>query len=130
MEIRGDRVLLRAFRPEEHDAFVASRLSGEEGVSVTTFTEDEMRERVATSGEMTDRGVLLAIDVDGRAVGEIQGYTVGLPDGAFGIGIGLFDDADRGRGLGTEAVAVLTRYLFETLEVRRVEAGTHIGTLR
>ncbi len=127
MEIRGDRVLLRAFRPEEHDAFVAVRLAGEEGVSITTFTEDEMRERVARSGELSDRGVLLAIDVEGRAVGEIQAYRNALPDGVFGIGIGMFDEADRGRGFGTEAVAVLTRHLFEELDARRVEAGTHVG---
>jgi RimJ/RimL family protein N-acetyltransferase len=127
IELAGRRVRLRAFRPEELGRFVASRLSADEGVSVGRVPDDELRRRAASSGEMTDRGLLLAIDVDGRAVGEIAGYRVGLPDGVFGIGIGLFDASDRGRGVGTEATAVLGRYLFEELEARRVEAGTHVG---
>lgn len=118
---------LRAFRREEHDTFVASRMRAGEGVAVTEFSEEDLRSRAARSGEMTDRGLLLAIEVDDRAVGEIAAYRMGLPDGVFGIGIGLFDEADRGRGVGTEAVAVLTRHVFVAHGARRVEAGTHVA---
>jgi RimJ/RimL family protein N-acetyltransferase len=127
IELAGERVRLRGFRPEEHDAFVASRLAAEEGVTAVVASEAELRRRVAGSGELNGRGLLLAIDVGGRAAGEIQAYRMGLPEGVFGIGIGLFDEADRGRGIGTEATAVLVRYVFETLGARRVEAGTHVG---
>jgi RimJ/RimL family protein N-acetyltransferase len=47
-------------------------------------------------------------------VGEIMAYRAQLPPGVFGIGIGIFDESDRGRGFGTEAVALLVRHLFET----------------
>ncbi len=126
-EIAGERVRLRAFRRDEHDAFVAARMAAGEGVAVASPSEEELRRRVEGSGELTDKGLLLAIDVDGRAVGEIQAYRAGLPDGVFGIGIGLFDEADRGRGVGTEATSMLTRYAFAELGARRVEAGTHVG---
>jgi RimJ/RimL family protein N-acetyltransferase len=127
IEVAGDRVRLRAFRPEEHDRFVASRLAFEEGVSVALIPEDELRRRAASSGEVNDLGLLLAIDVGGRAVGEIQAYRAGQPEGAYGLGITVFDAEDRGRGTGTEAVALLAGYLFQTLDARRVEAGTHVG---
>ena len=40
------------------------------------------------------------------------------------FGIELFDQDDRGRGYGTEAVAMLVQYLFDEEEARRVEGGT------
>jgi len=42
----------------------------------------------------------------------------------FGIGIELFDQVHRGKGYGTEAVAMLVRHLFEQEAARRVEGGT------
>ena len=47
-----------------------------------------------------------------------------MPPGVFGIGIELFDQDDRGKGYGTEAVAMLVRHLFDREEARRVEGGT------
>jgi RimJ/RimL family protein N-acetyltransferase len=126
VELSGERVLLRALRPQEHDRFVAERMALTEGVAVTTFAEADLRKRAAVSGELTERGLLLAIDVKGRAVGEVSAYRVGMPDGVYGLGLTVWDEADRGRGIGTEAVAVLARHVFDELGARRLEAGTNV----
>jgi len=72
---------------------------------------------------MTDWGLLLGIESEGRLVGEVQGYRTAMP-GVFGIGIVLYERADRGRGAGGDAVRAITRYLFERQRARRVEGGT------
>jgi [ribosomal protein S5]-alanine N-acetyltransferase len=50
----------------------------------------------------------------------------GLPPGVFELGIELFDDADRGQGLGADAVAALARHLFDDRQAHRVQLTTDI----
>ncbi len=123
-ELRGDLVTLRAFHPEEFDALWQAVRSADPLVAVGTVVEEELRARVESSGRMTEREILLAIEADGRLVGSIQGYRDHVPAGVFGIGIEIFDPADRNHGFGREAVALLVSYLFSTGAPRRIEAGT------
>jgi RimJ/RimL family protein N-acetyltransferase len=44
--------------------------------------------------------------------------------GVFGIGIEVFEQDHRGKGYGTEVVAMLVRHLFDRDEAWRVEGGT------
>ena len=49
----------------------------------------------------------LGIEVEGGLVGDIQAYQPpdrSLPPAVYEIGVALYDPADRGKGLGTEAV--------------------------
>jgi aminoglycoside 6'-N-acetyltransferase len=87
------------------------------------FDREEVRRRVEASGEMTPWGLLLGIESGGRLVGEVQGYRTQMP-GVFGIGIVVYEQADRGRGSGADAVRAMTRHLFEEEGARRVEGGT------
>ena len=115
---------LRPFAPEEFDALWSAVVWADPTVAVGAMDPELLRGRIATSGQVTDRELLLAIEADGRLVGSIQGYREGLPDGVFGIGIELFEEADRGKGYGTTAVRALAIRLFETGGARRLEAGT------
>jgi RimJ/RimL family protein N-acetyltransferase len=57
----------------------------------------------------------LAIDVDGKLVGEIQTYEPPdrpLPPAVYELGVALYDPEDRGNGVGTEAVRLLVGWLF------------------
>ena len=68
----------------------------------------------------------------GRLIGEIQarGHPAQtLPPGVFEVGIVLYDPADRGKGYGMEAVALLTGWLFEQAGAARVQASTAVGNL-
>ena len=87
-----------------------------------------IRQRVAHSGEFHAGEILLGIEADGRLVGEIQGRCpeTASPPGVFELGIGLFDLEDRGRGVGTRAVALMTKRLFDDEGAHRVQAGTDL----
>jgi RimJ/RimL family protein N-acetyltransferase len=85
-----------------------------------------IRERLERSGELTEHGLDLGIEVDGRLVGDVQARADSLPTGAFELGIGLFDDRDRGQGIGREAIALLTAHLFDDRGARRVQLSTDV----
>jgi diamine N-acetyltransferase len=91
---------------------------------------ESFRRRLERSGKLW-RGCLdLAIDREGRLIGEIQARTTPkqtLPTGVFEIGLVLYRQQDRGQGYGREAVELLTRWLFEAARAERVQAGTDVG---
>lgn len=45
------------------------------------------------------------------------------------IGIGLYDPAVRGRGLGTEALRLWTTYLFDSTDALRLDLSTYSGNV-
>ena len=50
----------------------------------------------------------------------------GVPSGVYELGIALFDGADRGRGYGREAIALLAQYAFTDLDAGRVQGSTAV----
>jgi RimJ/RimL family protein N-acetyltransferase len=88
----------------------------------------ELAERIGRSGEFDGTELLLGIEVDGRLAGEVQARQprMGLPPGVFELGIDLFDEADRGRGLGRVALTQLLTRLFEQEGAHRVQLTTDV----
>ncbi len=86
-----------------------------------------MRARIARSGREVDGFLDLGIEVDGRLVGDVGARNPfgATPPGVYELGITVFDSADRGRGIGREAVGLLTAYLFDQ-GAERVQATTHV----
>jgi RimJ/RimL family protein N-acetyltransferase len=129
INLRGERVLLRPLRDEELETVWQARLSDESAPWMSTpQAYERLRERVANSGHFVDGWLDLGIESEGRLVGEIDARRPPrtMPEGVFELGISLFDAGDRGRGLGTEAIRLLTRHLFEREGARRVQASTWI----
>ena len=122
--LSGTRVRLRPLRSEEFEVLRSARQRADAAVSPASLGDEELRERIELSGTLTGWGLVLGIETDDALVGQIQAYRAQLPPGVFGIGIELFDQDDRGKGYGTEAVAMLVRHLFDREEARRVEGGT------
>ena len=126
IELRGGAVTLRAFRPEEYDEMI-SRIPGGD------LNDPEQmrirRARLEHSGTRTADELLLAIETGGRIVGDMQGRSIrmAMPAGVWEIGIELWDTGDRGRGLGREAVTLLTSYLFEHEGAHRVQGSTDVA---
>jgi RimJ/RimL family protein N-acetyltransferase len=88
----------------------------------------ELEERIERSGEFDGTELLLGIQVDGRLAGEVQARQprMGLPPGVFEVGIDLFEEADRGRGLGRMALTQLLTRLFEEEGAHRVQLTTDL----
>ena len=88
----------------------------------------ELRDRIARSGEFDGTEILLGIQVDGRLAGEVQARQprMGLPPGVFELGIDLFDEADRGHGMGVIALSLLLKRLFEDEGAHRVQLTTDV----
>jgi RimJ/RimL family protein N-acetyltransferase len=122
-------VILRPFAATEFGVLWRAVAGADPTEAIGERDEAAMRSRVEASGAMTERELLLAIDVDGRPVGSIQGYRDGVPEGVFGIGIDLFDEGDRGKGHGTAAVRALVTRLFDGEGARRIEAGTAVDNV-
>ena len=129
--LQGPRVRLRPLRTDEFGALWATSerwLSDSGSPMSPEDARARVREKIAGSGTMTAEGLDLAIESDGRLVGDIQARTnpKAMPPGVLELGVELFDEQDRGKGLGAEAVALLTAYSFDHLEAHRVQLGTDV----
>jgi [ribosomal protein S5]-alanine N-acetyltransferase len=133
IRLEGRRVLLRPIRAEEVDGVLAAREQFVTGAgSGGTRARERFRRRLARSGRFWRGHLDLGVELDGRLAGEIQARgrpAQTLPPGVFEVGILLYDRADRGRGYGAEAVALLTGWLFEHGGAARVQASTAADNL-
>ena len=68
--------------------------------------------------------VYLGIFYEGRLVGDIQLANIDWRHRTASLGLGLARQADRGRGLGTDAARTLLRYAFQHLDLYRIYAVT------
>jgi RimJ/RimL family protein N-acetyltransferase len=83
---------------------------------------------VRESGRFDGDVVYLAIEAAGVLAGEVDVRRVGpLSPDAFEVGIELYEEAMRGKGLGGEAFGLVVSYLFERRSATRVEASTAPG---
>jgi RimJ/RimL family protein N-acetyltransferase len=126
VRIRGSRLLLRALQPGEIEEEWQAMVTADPMVIAALPEEAAFKARLERSGHLEDGWLDLAIDLDGVSIGRIQTFVPSrwtLPPGAFGVGIGLREDA-RGKGYGREALALLTDWLFEHAAAGAVEAST------
>ena len=98
--IRGERVVLRPFRQEEADQWHIARMADAEDRTLFPVgppDPDRLRERVERSGELREGALDLAIDVDGRLIGDIGTYAEPgrtMRPGLFFLSIALFRPED------------------------------------
>jgi RimJ/RimL family protein N-acetyltransferase len=130
VELHGELVVLRPFRPDEIAAAYEQARSSTARVGSLTFERFQLR--VARSGKLVDGRLDLAIESDGRLVGSIETRSGegSFPPGVCEIGVELVPEV-RGGGLGTEAVVLLSRHLLAT-GFDRVQASTNVdnGAMR
>jgi len=120
--LRGDTVMLRPFREDEFDLALARQPSED------AERREVRRRRLALSGTRTAWEILFAVETAGRLVGDLQVRCSdqAMPPGVWEIGLDLWEAADRGRGVGTEAVALAATHLFEREGAHRVQSTTDV----
>ena len=129
--IRGARVVLRPYRAEEAEDLLAHWLASPwrvGGNQDPTTARRRLRRRIARSGAFADGRLELAVDLDGRVIGDIEArHPPGaMPPGVYEIGIELYTEETRGQGIGSEAVELLTTHLFDSHAAGRVQATTAV----
>jgi RimJ/RimL family protein N-acetyltransferase len=124
--LTGERVTLRPFRSDELEVVWRARLDYPGPGPVPD--RKTLARRVTNSGRLVDGWLYFAIESERRLIGEIDARTSRalLPPGMYEIGIDLFDGADRGKGLGSEAVALLLDHMFAERDAERIQASTAV----
>ena len=123
--LRGERVVLRPFRPEDVPALwrmlhepECMRLTG----SQAPFTLEAVEAWYATRNELPDRLDLAIADAATDAcVGEVVLNELDSRNRACNFRISLTGPDVFGRGLGTEATRLMVTHAFETVGLHRVE---------
>ena len=127
------RVVVRPYRPEDRDLVWKHYLdrAAPADSNGRRRARRAFQTRFERSGTLANGLLELAIDADGRLVGDVQARQPrhALPPGVFEVGIEVFAETDRGRGYGRAAIAEMTRILFEEHDASRVQASTAVGNV-
>lgn len=124
LQLCGTDVTLRPLRQDELDrVFEARQVSS---TVVGSIDVDVLRERIAHSGDWFEGRLDLAIEAHGELVGTIDARAPVrfYPPGVCELGIELFG-GQRGKGVGTEAVRLMSQWLLEN-GFPRVQASTDL----
>jgi RimJ/RimL family protein N-acetyltransferase len=127
LHLERGSVVLRPLRTQDTDKVLGSLMPWVTDGAPERDVRENLRGRIAASGTMTERELLLGIEVEGRLVGDVQARRDGGPKGVFELGITVFDEADRGKGVGRDAISALTSHLFEAEGAHRVQLTTDVA---
>jgi RimJ/RimL family protein N-acetyltransferase len=118
MMLRGGRVTLRPVRAADLDELYARHVDIDNRGDFFprgVMSEPEFRKRFEADGFWDrDEGMLVVLDASDRIVGHVEFFRAVSYWDAFELSYQLYDQADAGRGYTTEAVQLLSDYLFET----------------
>jgi RimJ/RimL family protein N-acetyltransferase len=133
VRIAGQGVSLRPFT-EQEVAEVEHRVYDRDDATRDLFEfpmgpppRASFRDRLLGSGRFVGGMLDLAIESSGQLVGEIQARNPKdcSPPGVYSLGVALWSE-HRGRGIGREAVRLITGHLFTQEGARRVELSTDV----
>jgi RimJ/RimL family protein N-acetyltransferase len=127
--LRGDHLRLRPVQERELDALYSHMNALEYRGSffpLNVHSESKFRRDFAESGFWTpDEGVLLMIDRDDEIVGEIEFFPITNYLVGYELSYLLFGEQHWGKGYTTEAVQLLTEYLFAGKRTNRLQLNIH-----
>lgn len=132
-ERRSRQLRLRPLVDSDLEQLVAARATGV-GLPIGGDERSARRvqqRKIERSGRFSAGRLDLGIELHGRLVGTVEARQPpgGLPPGVFEIGISVFDQSDRGAGLGTAAVELFTAHLFSDAGTQRVQASTWVDNV-
>jgi RimJ/RimL family protein N-acetyltransferase len=132
--IRGEQIDLRVVR--EKDLPVLFELWSDiqnrgEFFPITLSSEPKFYSEFKETGFWTDTfGRLLIVDKeDGAILGMIFYFKAVIYSDALEIGYIMFDTNQRGQGMMSEALTLMTRFLFETKTINRLQLMICVGNV-
>jgi len=122
-------VVLRAFHASEFEVLYARQREWlrDEVDAHPEQWEVITQQRIERSGDWAANDIDFAIELDGRLVGAVQALRdfYKLPPRAYELGIELYDDADRGHGLGRQTLSLFVPGVFAAGAIR-LQGRTHV----
>ncbi len=129
--IQGRNIHLRTVREEDLDSLYASfnDLSTRgEHYPLMLFSEATFRQEFRETGFLEeDKGRLLICDRDDRVLGGIWFFRTARYFDGYEIGYQMFDVASHGKGVMTEALRLLSTWLFDSKKINRLQLGIMIA---
>ena len=130
----GERIMLREYQAEDigsirqwvNDEQTTRYLSTRYWPAQTMVDSEEFLSHMLQSSHNAYNFVM-ADKTDGRYIGQADIFRLDwrLRQGEIGMVVG--DPAERGQGLGEEALRLLQRFAFRTLGLERLELEVHMG---
>ena len=128
----GQRVMLREYQAEDiapmrtwvNDETVTRYLSTRFWAPQTSVDTQEFLSRMLQSSHNAYNFVIAAKE-DARYIGQLDMFRVDWKLRQGEIGMVIASAEDRGRGYGTEALQLLSRFAFQTLGLERIELEVH-----
>jgi ribosomal-protein-alanine N-acetyltransferase len=134
--IHGEQIFLRPAERSDLDAFIR------------WFNDAETRRHLAMVGPMgraaeerwfegmlerqgkRDYHFVICLLSDGRAIGTAGLHEIDLESGSAAFGISIGEEADRGRGYGTDALQAICDFGFGELALERIWLDVYAPNLR
>jgi len=127
--LQGTSLHLRTVRESDLDALHANLSNLEDRGSYFPLglqSETVFRRKFEEDGFWgRDEGMLLMIAPDNTVVGEIEFYPITHYLTGYELSYLVFGPDHHGRGYATEAVKLMTEYLFARLRIERVQLAIH-----
>ena len=127
--LEGRTVMLRLFAVDDLDEFLKLENTYAEigAFSPVGFRSPaQFRRQFSETGGWDDNlGRMLITDKTGRMLGHIMFFKEPSYQSGYEVGYSIFRREDRGKGYVTEALRILSAYLFELKPIPRLQLGTH-----
>ncbi len=132
----GKLVRLRAYEPEDREMMYRqlqdSEISRCDSEIKWPYARSHVYrniERMNENPHADDRS--LAIEtLDGRLIGGLSVYHCDTQNGTFGIGLGIADRTEWGKGYATEAMLLALRFVFHELRYQKCNLGVYAFNTR
>ena len=123
--IKGKEISLRHVHASELEQLIElinnSELKGEHARSLLKSPASLKREFELNSFSTENNEMLVIVNQEDHILGVISHFLTFHYSSARELGFSVFAQANRKKGIATEAVSILTQYLFENYPINRIQ---------
>ena len=131
--IVGDKITLRLIREPDLEALyehMANLASRGDYFPLGLMSEPRLQSRFAENGFWDpEEGMLLMVTGSDEIVGEIEFFPITSYLQGYELSYQIFGQGHTGKGYTTEAVTLLTSYLFRRKRINRIQLNIHPDNL-